>query len=225
MQRVMCRLARKAGFIAIVRCASILVVMFVLLAALSGSAFASSDRGPKVYLLRGFMNVFSLGLDELETKIKKRGIRAEVYNHTSWARLADEIAKEYKSGQTRPVILVGHSWGGLAVVNLVEALGTAGVPVAVAVALDTTSLTVDRGQVGTFLNLYVGTGTLKAGPGFRGKIINTDLGKSVPVGHFNIDKIDAVHAIVLRHIVQAAGRSGPRREPVTATSQGTAPAR
>jgi pimeloyl-ACP methyl ester carboxylesterase len=219
MQRV------EAGLKTIVRSSSIVAVIFTLLAAMSGAALAAPERGPKVYLLRGFMNVFSLGLDELETKIEKRGIRAEVYNHTSWARLANEIAAEYKSGQTRPVILVGHSWGGLAVVNLVEALGAAGVPVALAVALDTTSLTVDRGQVGTFLNLYVGTGTLKAGPAFRGRIINTDLGKSMPVGHFNIDKVDAVHAIVLRHIAQAAGRSGPRRPPATATSAASAATR
>jgi hypothetical protein len=209
----------------ILRRAGALAATFGLLVVMSGSALAAPERGPKVYLLRGFMNVFSLGLDELATKVEKRGIRAEVYNHTSWARLASEIAAEYKSGQTRPVILVGHSWGGLAVVNLVEALGEAGVPVALAVALDTTSLTVERGQVGTFLNLYVTTGTLKAGKGFRGKLINTDLGKSMPVGHFNIDKIDAVHAIVLRHVVQAAGRSGPRRQPATATSQGTTPTR
>jgi pimeloyl-ACP methyl ester carboxylesterase len=225
MQGIARRFVRGAGFMTTLRRVSVLVAMLSLLVGLSGSALAAPERGAKVYLLRGFMNVFSLGLDELAPKIEKRGIRAEVYNHTSWARLADEIAKDYKSGQTRPVILVGHSWGGLAVVNLVEALGAAGVPVALAVALDTTSVTVDRGQVGTFLNLYVATGRLKAGPGFRGRIINTDLGKSMPVGHFNIDKIEAVHAIVLRHIMQAAGRSGPRREPATATSQGTAPAR
>ena len=225
MRGLMRRFVPRAGFLTMLRGAGVMVATLALLAGLSDSALAAPERGAKVYLLRGFMNVFSLGLDELSVKIEKRGIRAEVYNHTSWARLADEIAKDYKSGQTRPIILVGHSWGGLAVVNLVEALGAAGVPVALAVALDTTSLTVDRGQVGTFLNLYVGTGTLKAGPGFRGKIINTDLGKSMPVGHFNIDKIEAVHAIVLRHIVQAAGRSGPRRQPATATSQGTTPAR
>ena len=225
MRGIMRRFVPRAGFLTMLRRAGVMVATLALLAGLSGSALAAPERGPKVYLLRGFMNVFSLGLDELSVKIEKRGIRAEVYNHTSWARLADEIAKDYKSGQTRPVILVGHSWGGLAVVNLVEALGAAGVPVALAVALDTTSLTVDRGQVGTFLNLYVGTGTLKAGSGFRGKIINTDLGKSMPVGHFNIDKIEAVHAIVLRHIVQAAGRSGPRRPATTATSAAAPPAR
>jgi pimeloyl-ACP methyl ester carboxylesterase len=225
MRDVMRGSVPRAGFLIILRRTGFLLAALLLLAGLSGSALAAPERGAKVYLLRGFMNVFSLGLDELSAKIEKRGIRAEVYNHTSWARLANEIAAEYKSGQTRPVILVGHSWGGLAVVNLVEALGAAGVPVALAVALDTTSLTVDRGRVGTFLNLYVGTGTLKAGPGFRGKIVNTDLGKSMPVGHFNIDKVEAVHAIVLRHIGQAVGRSGPRGQPAAAMSQGATPTR
>ena len=38
---------------------------------MSGSRLAAPDRGPKVYLLRGFLNVFSLGLDELSAKIEK----------------------------------------------------------------------------------------------------------------------------------------------------------
>ncbi len=66
--------------------------MISIVVAMSGSAVAAPDRGAKVYLLRGFMNVFSLGLDELSAKIEQRGIRSEVYNHTSAARLADEIA-------------------------------------------------------------------------------------------------------------------------------------
>lgn len=195
------------------RTACVLVAMLSLLAGFAASAQATPAPRAKVYLLRGFMNVFSLGLDELAVKIEKRGISAEVYNHTSWARLANEIARDYKAGQVQPVILVGHSWGGLAVVNLVEALGDAGVPVALAVALDTTSLSVDRGRVGTFLNLHVTTGTLKPGPGFRGRLINTDLSKTMPVGHFNIDKLGAVHQIILRHIAQAAGRPAPRGQP------------
>lgn len=195
----------------------LLAAMLAVLVAISGSALAAPDRGPKVYLLRGFMNVFSLGLDDLKAKLEKRGIRAEVYNHTSASRLAEEIAQDYKSGRTRPVILVGHSWGGLAAVNLVEALGDRGVPVALAVVLDTTSVTVERGQVGTLLNLYQDSGLLRKGPGFRGKLINTDLAKTMQVGHFNIDKLDAVHNIILRQIAQAVGR--PHRSPPPATAQ------
>jgi hypothetical protein len=164
------------------------------------------------------MNVFSLGLDELETKIEKRGIRAEVYNHTSWSRLASEIAADYKSGKTRPVILIGHSSGAAAVVDLVAALGQAGVPVALAVTLDTSSRAIPGGRVGTFLNLYSSTGAFSKGTGFHGNLVNMDLGKNPQVGHFSIDKVEAVHALILRHIASATGRNGPRRQPASAAA-------
>ena len=209
MQRVICRFEQR--FVTLLRGASLLAVMISMLVALSGAAVAAPDRGPKVYLLRGFLNVFSLGLDELSAKIESRGIRAEVYNHTSWSRLAAEIASEYKSGQTRPIILVGHSAGGSAVVSLVEALGQAGVPVALAVVLDNSPSTVSGGHA-NFLNLYASTGALSAGRGFRGRITNIDLAKQMPVGHLTIDKTEAVHSMVLRQIAQVApGRRSPAR--------------
>ena len=210
MQRMMRHLEQRV--VTLLRGASLLAVMFSIVVAMSGSAVAAPDRGAKVYLLRGFMNVFSLGLDELSAKIEQRGIRSEVYNHTSATRLADEITAEYKSGKTRPVILIGHSAGAAAVVDLVAALGQAGVPVALAVTLDISSRPIPGGQVGTFLNLYSTTGALSKGPAFRGNLVNMDLGKNPQVGHFTIDKVEEVHALIMRYVVSAAGRGGPRRQ-------------
>jgi hypothetical protein len=210
-------------FVTLLRATGLLAVMVSILVALSGSAVAAPDRGPKVYLLRGFMNVFSLGLDELSAKIEARGIRSEVYNHTSAARLVDEIAAEYKSGKTRPVILIGHSAGAAAIVDLVATLGQAGVPVALAVTLDISSRPVAGGQVGTFLNLYSTSGALSKGPGFRGNLINMDLGKNPQVGHFTIDKVEEVQALILRYVASAAGRGGPRRQPAPTAAQAAAP--
>jgi pimeloyl-ACP methyl ester carboxylesterase len=195
-----------------------LVFILSLAALLAAPLPAAATGSPKVYLLRGFMNVFSLGLDELAAKIDRTGVRAEVYNHTSWSRLAGQITTEYNSGKTRPVILIGHSWGGLDVVNLVEALGKSNVPVALAVTLDTTSVTIEGGQVATFLNLYASSGALKAGSGFRGKLINQDLAGTMDVGHFNIDKLEPVHAIIMRHVSAAVGRTGTRKPPAAARS-------
>jgi hypothetical protein len=220
MQRMMRHLEQRV--VTLLRGASLLAVMLSIVVVMSGSAVAAPDRGPKVYLLRGFMNVFSLGLDELSVKIEQRGIRSEVYNHTSSARLVDEIAGEYKSGKTRPVILIGHSAGAAAVVDLVAALGQAGVPVALAVTLDISSRPVPGGQVGTFLNLYSTTGALSKGAAFRGNLVNMDLGKNPLVGHFTIDKVEEVHAIILRYVASAAGRGGPRRQPASA-AQAAAP--
>jgi pimeloyl-ACP methyl ester carboxylesterase len=214
MQRMMRRLEQR--FVTLLRGTGLVAMMVSILVALSGAAVAAPDRGPKVYLLRGFMNVFSLGLDELSAKLEARGIRSEVYNHTSAMRLADEIAGEYKSGKTRPVILVGHSAGAAAVIDLVAALGQAGVPVALAVTLDISSRPIPGGQVATFLNLYSTTGALSRGPGFRGNLVNMDLGKNPQVGHFTIDKVEEVQALILRYVASAAGRGGPRRQPAAA---------
>lgn len=197
---------RAAG---VLRGAGLLAAIVSIVVAMSGSALAAQERGPKVYLLRGFLNVFSLGLDELSAKVERRGIRSEVYNHTSWSRLATEIAAEYKSGQTRPIILVGHSAGGSAVVSLVEALGQAGVPVALAVVLDNSASTISAGRA-NILNLYASTGALSAGRGFHGRITNMDLAKQMPVGHLTIDKTEAVHNMILQRIAQVAP---PRRAP------------
>jgi hypothetical protein len=208
-------------FVTLARGAGAFAATLCILVAMSAAALAAPERGAKVYLLRGFMNVFSLGLDELSAKIEKRGIRAEVYNHTSAVRLANEIAGEYKSGQTRPVILIGHSAGASAIVDLVPELARLGVPVALAVTLDISSRPVNGGRVGTFLNLYATTGALTKGPGFQGNLVNMDMAKNNPqVGHFSIDKVEQVHALILRYVVSAAGRGAgaPKRQPASATA-------
>jgi hypothetical protein len=214
------RLRLERGFTTLARAAGALAAALCIVVAMSAAAVAAPERGPKVYLLRGFMNVFSLGLDDLQTKIERRGIRAETYNHTSASRLVTEIADEYKSGKTRPVILVGHSAGAAAIVDMVGELERLGVPVALAVTLDIASRPVPAGRVGTFLNLYATTGALTKGPAFKGNLVNMDMAKNNSgVGHFSIDKVEQVHNLILRYVASAAGRGGgaPKRQPAQAT--------
>src|SRR5580698_6992944 len=51
-----------------------------------GPRMADASR-PHVYLMRGLMNIFSLGMDQLEVEIQRYGIAASVYNHA----MADEV--------------------------------------------------------------------------------------------------------------------------------------
>ena len=37
-----------------------------------------------VYLLRGLLNIFSLGMDDLAAKIQAKGISASVHYHSEW---------------------------------------------------------------------------------------------------------------------------------------------
>ncbi len=97
---------------------------------------ASAASGAHVYLLRGVLNIFSLGLDEIAAKLQQQGITVTVANYLSWASLAEEAAAEYKSGRTKTIILVGHSSGATALPDMVARLDQLGAPVKLAIGLD-----------------------------------------------------------------------------------------
>ena len=80
--------------------AALSLLMLAFSIGVSG-AQASSNPKPHdhVYLLRGFANVFSLGMDQIATKLEHQGIDTTVTNYVSWPTLAEEAAAEYKSGR------------------------------------------------------------------------------------------------------------------------------
>ncbi|MFY9835618.1 MAG: hypothetical protein WAK55_03975 [Xanthobacteraceae bacterium] len=80
-----------------------------------------------VYLLRGLMNIFSLGMDTLAEQLKRHGIDATVHNYAEWQTLAERAAADYKAGKEAPIILIGHSLGADAVMEMAAYLGRKGV--------------------------------------------------------------------------------------------------
>src|SRR5215831_10372487 len=48
-----------------------------------------------VYLLRGVLNIFSLGLDDIAERLRQQGIPATVSNYLFWSSVADEAAADY----------------------------------------------------------------------------------------------------------------------------------
>jgi len=167
---------------------------------------ASAASGAHVYLLRGVLNIFSLGLDEIAAKLQQQGITVTIANYLSWASLADEAAAEYKSGRVRTIILVGHSSGATALPDMVARLDQLGAPVKLAIGLDSVFRTSLAGRVGRYINFYVanGAGTPVAKTKqFHGELENVDVGK-IGMAHLTIDKnqimqqrvISAIDAVV-----------------------------
>jgi hypothetical protein len=167
---------------------------------------ASAASGAHVYLLRGVLNIFSLGLDEIAAKLQQQGITVTVANYLSWASLAEEAAAEYKSGRTKTIILVGHSSGATALPDMVARLDQLGAPVKLAIGLDSVFRTSLAGRVGRYINFYVanGAGTPVAKTKqFHGELENVDVGK-IGMAHLTIDKnqimqqrvISAIDAVV-----------------------------
>jgi predicted esterase len=187
-------------------------------------AQVSSNPKPRdhVYLLRGFANVFSLGMDQIATKLEHRGIDTTVANYVSWPTLAEEAAAEYKSGRVRTIILVGHSSGAVAVTSMATRLSELGVPVKLAIGLDPTSHMTASGHVDRYVNYYIANGfgdPVDKGHQFSGVLQNVDLEHMSDVSHFNIDKDGAVQGMVMRDI-QAALATSPHNNTVACDSLG-----
>src|SRR6201985_3822169 len=115
-----------------------LTAAFALSAAL-GLPNLAYAAGQKVFLIRGFANVFSPGIDLLASELQQRGVNVETSNPLSWSSTASEAIEGFKSGQISSIVLVGHSLGGAAVVDVAKRLQEAGMRVALMVTLDPVS--------------------------------------------------------------------------------------
>jgi hypothetical protein len=187
-----------------------LVLGLAITPSVAQAAQAAATSKVHIYLIRGGLNVFSLGMDEIAAKLQRLGIHATVHNHLVWPLLAEEAAAEYKSGRVRTIILVGHSWGAGAVTSMAAHLGVLGVPVKLAIGLDPSSHAAVSGNVGRYINYYISDGIGEAidrSPQFHGKLENVDVTKlpKMPdirsiVGHFTLDKNQALQDRVIREI-------------------------
>src|SRR3984893_2062437 len=92
--------------------------------------------GEKVYLLRGFTNVPSPGIDELAEELRSRNVSMTVANHAFAATLASEALQDCQSGRISSIVLVGHSFGASAALSMAETLREAGLQVALIVTFD-----------------------------------------------------------------------------------------
>ena len=119
---------------------------------------STSKSTAHVYLLRGVLNVFSMGMDQIAYKLEQRGIATTVTNYLLWSSVADDAAAAYKSGKVRTIILVGHSSGATALPDMVERLTRLGAPVKLAIGLDSVFQTTLSGKVGRYINFYIGNG-------------------------------------------------------------------
>jgi pimeloyl-ACP methyl ester carboxylesterase len=159
-----------------------------------------------VYLLRGLLNIFSLGMDTLAEQLKRRGVDATVDNYAEWQTLADRAAADYKAGKEAPIILIGHSLGADAVMEMAAYLGRKGVPVALVVPFDGTKSFAASDNVARVLNLTQRDyAYMRGGPGFHGTLANVDVSSDPSIDHINIDKSPRLHARVMAEVIAVVG--------------------
>jgi len=188
------------------------------------TAPASGASVAHVYLLRGVLNIFSLGLDDIAAQLEQQGIPVTIANFISWSSLADEAAAEYRSGKLRTIILVGHSSGATALPDMVAKLDRLGVPVKLAIGLDSVFRTSLTGRVGRYINFYVANGNgepVARTSQFRGELENVDVGR-LGMAHLTIDKSEVMQQKVISAI-DAVAFSRPTAAAAQAQASATRP--
>jgi hypothetical protein len=167
-------------------------------------------QGPeKVYLLRGFLNVFSLGMDDLAAKLQADGISATVMNHAEADLVASRIVTSYNGGDRGPIVLIGHSLGADAIVEVADGLARYNIPVALMVLFDGTESHQIPANVATAVN-YTKHFMVAPATGSSGVVSNVDLSGDANVDHLSIDTIPSLQAQTLDYILQA-GSAVPRK--------------
>ena len=172
-------------------------------------------QGPaRVYLMRGFLNIFSLGMDDLGAQIQADGIAATVTNHADADAIVSQIVTRYRGGDHGPIILIGHSLGADATIAMAQALDQYNIPVALVILFDGTAPHNVPANVATAIN-FTKAFDLAPAAGFRGALSNVDLSDDGGIDHFTIDKSPDLQARALNYIIAAAtatpGASAQRR--------------
>ncbi len=176
-------------------------------------AVAKAQPRGSVYLFLGLFNVFSTGLDTLSDELKKKGVPNTAMNYSGWLGPAGEIEKRWAKdrGRTRPIVLVGHSFGADAAMAMAAHLDRDNIPVDLVVIFDATAHWPVPANVRHLINFYGATDgvgkKLSPGKGFHGKLENINIDKlKEAIGHLNIEKQPAFHQRVIREVLRLYGR-------------------
>jgi hypothetical protein len=148
-------------------------------------------RTGEIILLRGLANVYSRGMDVIGDRLKAKGVDARVYNHRAWENLAIDIVARSKAKKVSyPIIIMGHSLGGNASIQMASYLGKRGVPVSFVVAFDPTVTTFAGPKVKKIVNYYLpnGKNIVRKGLGFSGKLSNVNVTGIAGIKHTTVEK-------------------------------------
>ncbi len=190
------------------RFAVIGVLAAVMMVGLGASPGMARSR-PHVYLLRGLMNIFSLGMDTLAAEIERHGIHATVDNYVEWRTLADHAAAAYRAGTEGPIILIGHSFGADAVMEMADYLDKKGIPVALVMPFDGTQSFATPSNVGRLINFTQRKyAYMRRGLRFHGSLANVDVSVDSNINHLNIDKSERLHARAIAAILAVVDGPG-----------------
>lgn len=181
-------------------------------------ATTEDTRVGHAYLFRGFIGIFSTGMNTLGDELKEQGVDATVFQADQWASVADTIAERYHNApNAEPIVLVGHSYGADNILRIAQRLKDKDVKIDLIITLDPVTPPQVPPNVTQVVNLYQSNGVMDALPWLRGIPLEMEKPDSVKLtnanirtdrtdllvdglNHFNIEKQPKVHDEVIKQI-------------------------
>ncbi len=180
---------------------------------------STDPRAGNVYLLRGFIGIFSTGIDQLGEQINQQGVHAMVFQDDQWSSLADTIKQKYANKpHIEPLILIGHSYGADDVLRIARKLDDANIKVDLLITLDPVTPPKVPKNIAFCYNLYQSNGVFDTMPWLRGIPLTPE--KAIPgqlvnanirtdrtdllepgLDHFNIEKKEKIHKEVIAKVL------------------------
>ena len=157
----------------------------------------------RVYLVRGWFGVFSLGMDSMAEQLQAKGIKAEAIGHLEWRTAVSKIIDERGAGETGTLVLVGHSQGANNVIDMARELQKHNISVDLLITLAPYLQDPVPSNVKRALNYYQSPGwgsPLTTDDDFKGELTNFNIESDSGVLHINIDKDPKVQAAVMAAI-------------------------
>jgi hypothetical protein len=176
----------------------------------------AARRTGEVYLLRGLMDVFSRGMDEMAAKLNRAGVYALSTSYSNWREIADEIVARNARGQvSHPVIIMGHSLGGNDAPKMASYLGARGIKVPYVVTFDPTEPVPVGRNVGKVVNYYIPNenNRLYRGAGFTGTLDNVNVASMRDVTHTTVEKNSILQSRAIGTVMGMTKAIGPRKVP------------
>jgi hypothetical protein len=204
--------------VAFARAGPLLVFALALLAVLPawGQTRAKADPVTHVYFIRGFLNVFSTGLDEMSAQLANAGVKSIVHGHMSGSSVrAQLLADRKKAGKPpNPVVVVGHSFGANAALSVSSLLAADGIPVDLVITIDPTVGGPLTPNVRRYVNYHFAGNNLGVpltSPKLGKRISNIDLSRRKDVAgvgddHWTVTSNKALQKEILAAIRREVGR-------------------
>jgi Lipase (class 3) len=166
---------------------------------------AQATRTGEIYLMRGLMDIFSRGIDEMAAKMRRKGLFAVNTSYTEWENIAEDIVRRSKQKQVSyPIIIIGHSLGANDASKLASYLGDRNVKVSLVVAFDPTEPGYVGKNVGTVINYHLphDNNKIYKRRGFRGQLTNVNVSRDPDITHMNVEKNQELQAKVINRVMK-----------------------